>query len=63
MGKLNIDKEIVDLSRIVARHIASSVLDFSCKRTTFSIERAILRLLGVEGANCDKVPNVKHYHR
>ncbi|MFN3412324.1 MAG: lysine 5,6-aminomutase subunit alpha TIM-barrel domain-containing protein, partial [Exilispira sp.] len=46
--KLNLDKKIIDESREYARKIVDEVQKFIDLRSTISVERAILRLFGVE---------------
>ena len=58
MGKLNLDLEQIRSCRESAARIAQAVMGFAQRRSTVSIERAILRLLGVAGADETEVPYV-----
>ncbi|MBC8588578.1 lysine 5,6-aminomutase subunit alpha [Tissierellaceae bacterium BX21] len=60
LSKLNLNQEIIDSSRQSAKNIADEVQKFIDLHTTVSTERAILRLLGVDGVDdIDKpLPNV-----
>lgn len=57
-AKLDLDKKTIERCRAAAGAIADSVMRFAAERTTVSIERATLRLFGVEGADQDGVPLV-----
>lgn len=48
MSKLNLDRDKVESCRHLATKIARQVQDFVNQHTTVSIERSVLRLLGVE---------------
>ena len=56
--KLNLDQAAIARCRAAADAIAQTVQRFASERTTVSVERATLRLLGVEGADADGVPLV-----
>lgn len=56
MGKLNLDQNLIDQSRASARNIAEEVQKFIDAHTTVSTERAVLRLLGVDGQDEAEVP-------
>ncbi|MFH1583746.1 MAG: lysine 5,6-aminomutase subunit alpha, partial [Actinomycetota bacterium] len=56
MAKLILDKDMVKKARDYANRIASKVQNFIDKNTTTTIERATIRLLGVDGVNKDDVP-------
>ncbi len=56
MAKLILDKNMVKKARDYANRIASKVQNFIDKNTTTTIERATIRLLGVDGLNKDDVP-------
>lgn len=58
MSKLLLDNHQVLCCRESAARIARSVMQFTESRSTLSIERAILRLLGVAGADATEVPYV-----
>jgi beta-lysine 5,6-aminomutase alpha subunit len=55
-SKLNLDPEVIGCCRESAGALADQVLGFASQRTTVSIERATLRLMGVEGADGNGVP-------
>ncbi len=57
-SKLGLDASAIARCRDAAGAIAQSVLGFAALRTTASIERATLRLAGVEGADGEGVPLV-----
>lgn len=50
MSKLNLDRDRVEGCRVLASKIARRVQDFVDRHTTVSIERSVLRLLGIEEA-------------
>ncbi len=50
MSKLNLDRDKVESCRVLAHKIAGKIQEFVDRHTTVSIERATLRLLGVEEA-------------
>jgi len=50
MSKLSLDRDKIDLCRKVADQIVNRILRNVERHTTPSIERSVLRLLGVEGA-------------
>jgi len=54
--KLQLDPALVARCRAAASAISESVLAFASERTTASIERATLRLMGVEGADDEGIP-------
>lgn len=56
MGKLNLDQTLIDQSRASARNIAVQVQEFIDTHTTVSTERAVLRLLGIDGQDEAEVP-------
>ncbi len=60
MSKLNLDPKLIESSRNSAKKIADDVQKFIDLHTTTSTERAIVRLLGVDGVDdIDKpLPNV-----
>lgn len=53
---LNLDRSVIQECRQMAAEVAEEVMSFARIRTTVSIERAVLRLMGVEGADEDGVP-------
>ncbi len=54
--KLDLDRGIIDECRASARRIADAVVSGARAVTTTSIERAVLRLLGVDGTDCAGIP-------
>lgn len=58
MAKLPLDQSVVDECRSRASSVAGAVQSFIDRHSTVSIERTVLRALGVEGADPDGVPLV-----
>lgn len=56
MPHLRLDQALVDEARALARHIVAPVIDYISAHTTVAIERATLRLLGVDGVDEGGVP-------
>lgn len=56
MAHLNLDQDIIDESRQAAGSIADQVQDFIDAHTTVATERAVIRLLGVDGEDETEVP-------
>ncbi len=56
MNKLDLDKQTISECRTIAMGIADDIQAFIAKHTTVSIERTILRLLGVDGVDALGVP-------
>jgi len=54
--KLNLDFDLVECAREIAKNIASDVQKFINKHTTDTIERTICRLLGIDGVDKFEVP-------
>ena len=54
--KLNLDLHLIALARTLASAIAGDVHAHIEKFTTVSVERTIVRLLGVDGIDAEKVP-------
>ena len=54
--ELNIDRARVDRCRQLAAAIADPVEDFITAHSTVSVERSVLRLIGVDGVTADDVP-------
>jgi len=50
-SKLNLDKGLIDKARNSARNIAQDVQGFIDKHTTVTVERTVVRLLGVDGVD------------
>jgi beta-lysine 5,6-aminomutase alpha subunit len=55
-GKLNLDPAQVRRARQLARRAGKPVVDLARSHTTVSVERAVLRLAGVAGADPDGIP-------
>ncbi len=55
-SKLNLDKKKIDEARGYAAKIAGSLQEFIDSHTTVSTERAVIRLLGVDGTNDVETP-------
>lgn len=55
-SKLNLDFELVEKARQTAASIAGGVQTYIEKHTTVSVERAVARLLGVDGVDEDGIP-------
>lgn len=58
MNKLNLDQKTIESCRIHANAIAEKIVRFIDNHTTVSVERSILRLLGVDGVDRYQVPLV-----
>ena len=56
MSKLNLNFEVVDKARECAKNIAYDTQEFIDKHTTVTVERAICRLLGIDGVDEVDVP-------
>lgn len=56
MNKLNLNQEQINSCRNYASIIADDVQNFIDKHTTISVERTVLRLLGVDGVDDFSVP-------
>ncbi len=55
-SKLNLNQEFVDKARESAKHIAEDTQRFIDLNTTVTVERAVCRLLGIDGVNALDVP-------
>jgi len=55
-GKLNLDPALVAQARELARLAGQPVTDLARTHTTVSVERAVLRLAGLDGAGQDGMP-------
>src|SRR5918911_746392 len=60
MGKLDLDPAVVRRARELAARAGQPVVDLARSHTTVSVERAVLRLAGVHGADPDGIPWVNH---
>jgi beta-lysine 5,6-aminomutase alpha subunit len=56
MPHLDLDQTLVDEARALARGIVTPVIDYIGAHTTVAIERATLRLIGVDGVDEEGVP-------
>jgi len=56
VGKLALDQTAVRRARVLARRVGAPVVDLARRHTTVSVERAVLRLAGVTGADPDGIP-------
>ena len=55
-GKLDLDPRVVAQARRLAAAAGQPVVDLARSHTTVSVERAVLRLAGVRGADPDGIP-------
>jgi beta-lysine 5,6-aminomutase alpha subunit len=55
-GKLDLDPVTVRKARSLARRAGKPIVDLATKHTTVSVERATLRLGGLQGADADGIP-------
>ncbi|TNY34806.1 lysine 5,6-aminomutase subunit alpha [Thermomonospora catenispora] len=60
MGKLGLDPDLVRRARRLAARAAEPIIDMARTHTTVSVERALLRLAGLSGADGDGTPWVNH---
>src|SRR2546430_17577682 len=56
MNKLDLDPALVRRARQLARRAGKPVVDLARGHTTVSVERAVLRLAGITGADPDGIP-------
>ncbi|MCR5666895.1 MAG: lysine 5,6-aminomutase subunit alpha [Eubacterium sp.] len=56
MSKLGLDKDLIDKARNSAHNVAVDVQSFIDEHTTVTVERAVCRLLGIDGVNEVDVP-------
>ncbi|WP_306215541.1 lysine 5,6-aminomutase subunit alpha [Actinoplanes sp. RD1] len=56
MGKLGLDPAVVARARELAARAGQPVVELARSHTTVSVERAVLRLAGVAGADSDGIP-------
>jgi beta-lysine 5,6-aminomutase alpha subunit len=54
--EIRIDGRIIDEARLLARRIVAPVVTFIESHSTVSVERSLLRLLGVDGVGHDEIP-------
>ncbi|MEU8120712.1 lysine 5,6-aminomutase subunit alpha [Spirillospora sp. NPDC049024] len=59
-GKLDLDPEVVRTARRLAARAAEPIIDMARSHTTVSVERALLRLAGLTGADDEGRPWVNH---
>jgi beta-lysine 5,6-aminomutase alpha subunit len=55
-AKLHLDASLVRRARTLARKAGQPVVDLARSHTTVSVERAVLRLAGITGADPDHIP-------
>ena len=55
-GKLDLDPVTVRKARTLARRAGRPIVDLAKQHTTVSVERATLRLAGLQGADADGIP-------
>lgn len=55
-GKLNLDSKLVRRARALAARAGGPVVELARTHTTAAVERATLRLAGIEGADPDGIP-------
>lgn len=56
MNKLNLNQDTIAACRALAKDIADEVQAFIDRHTTLSVERSVLRLMGVDGVDAFDVP-------
>lgn len=56
MSKLDLDPAVVERARDAAATIATKMDAFVARRSTTSIERTVLRLMGIDGVDEDDIP-------
>lgn len=56
LNKLNLNRELIDNSRFLAGIIAKDIHEELATYSTVSVERSVLRLLGIDGINDNGVP-------
>ena len=54
--RLGLDPAVVRQARELARRAGQPIVDLATRHTTVSVERAVLRLGGLEGADPDGMP-------
>src|SRR3954463_13280282 len=54
--KLDLDPVVVRKARTLARQAGRPIVNLAKKHTTVSVERATLRLAGLQGADADGIP-------
>ena len=55
-GKLDLDPVTVRKARSLARQVGRPIVKLAQQHTTVSVERATLRLAGLQGADADGIP-------
>jgi beta-lysine 5,6-aminomutase alpha subunit len=58
--KLNLDPVVVGKARTLARRAGAPIVELARTHTTVSVERAVLRLAGLTGADAEGMPWVNH---
>ena len=59
-SKLGLDPAVVAAARRLAARAAEPIIELARTHTTVSVERAVLRLAGLRGADSDGMPWVNH---
>mgnify|MGYP003107075611 CR=1 FL=1 len=59
-SKLGLNMELVNQARQSAAHVADDTQRFIDQHTTVTVERAVCRLLGIDGVNDMDVPSGTH---
>ena len=54
--RLNLDPNVVQVARDLAREAGQPIVEMARTHTTVSVERAVLRLAGLQGADADGMP-------
>ena len=62
-GKLDLDPVVVRKARSLARKAGKPIVTLAKTHTTVSVERAVLRLAGLSGADSEGEPWVNHVGR
>src|SRR5664279_4572979 len=55
-GKLGLDPEVVRTARRLAERAAQPVIELARTHSTVSVERAVVRLAGITGADAEGIP-------
>ncbi len=55
-NKLNLDPDLITRARILAKDIVGQITPFILSHSTVSVERTVLRLLGIHGVNPEGIP-------
>ena len=55
-NKLNLDPDLITRARILAKNIVAQITPFILSHSTVSVERTVLRLLGIHGVDPEGIP-------